>query len=47
MIAIAIGPRFALGRVVITANAHMKISPEDYLAALRRHHQGDWGELGV
>lgn len=45
MIAIAIGPRFPLGEVVITANAQNSIPPEEVQAALRRHHQGDWGEL--
>lgn len=45
MLAIAFSPRFALGRVSITPSARALISPSDYLAALRRHQQGDWGEL--
>jgi hypothetical protein len=45
MIAIATGPRFPLGAVVITANALDKIPPEEVRAALRRHGQGDWGDL--
>jgi hypothetical protein len=39
------GPRFTLGRVVITANAEGTLPPEDVLSALRRHARGDWGEL--
>ena len=45
IITIAIGRRFPLGRVYITANAFTEISPYDYLAALRCHNQGDGGEL--
>ena len=45
MIAIATGPRFSLGPVVITANALGKLPSEDVRAALRRHGQGDWGNL--
>jgi hypothetical protein len=45
MIAIAIGPRFALGRICITANAMDKIPSEEVRTALRRHNQGDWGEI--
>ena len=44
MIAIAIGPRFALGRVCVTRNAMASIPPEEVQVALRRHSQGDWGE---
>jgi hypothetical protein len=47
MIAIATGPRFSLGAVVITANAQGKLPSQDVRAALRRHGQGDWGELGA
>ena len=46
MIAIAIGPRFCLGQVVITPSAMNKSPPEEVRAALRRHGQGDWGDLG-
>ena len=46
MIAIATGSRFSLGAVVITVNALATIQPEEVQAALRRHGQGDWGDLG-
>jgi len=39
-------PKFTLGRTVITANAQSNLSPEDILASLRRHHSGDWGDVG-
>lgn len=45
MISINYGPKFNLGQVVITANAAREISTDDVQAALRRHSQGDWGEL--
>jgi hypothetical protein len=44
-IAIAIGPRFPHGRVCITTNALAIIPSEEIRAALRRHNQGDWGDL--
>ena len=47
MIALEIGPRFELGRTVITANAAATLAAEDVHRALRRHGQGDWGELGA
>ncbi|MCW5560220.1 MAG: hypothetical protein KIT22_20570 [Verrucomicrobiae bacterium] len=34
-----------LGQVVITANASLRLSTEEVLAALRRHATGDWGDL--
>lgn len=34
-----------LGRVVITANASLRLSTEEVLTALRRHASGDWGDL--
>lgn len=34
-----------LGQVVITANASLRLSTEEVLAALRRHAAGDWGDL--
>jgi hypothetical protein len=46
MIALEQGPKFPLGRVVITANAMNRIPNEDVLDAIRRHARGDWGELG-
>ena len=45
MISIGLGPRFPLGRVVITPNAMQHVPSADVLAALRRHAQGDWGEV--
>ncbi len=45
MIAINYGPKFNLGQVVITSNAAREIPADDVQAALRRHSQGDWGEL--
>lgn len=47
MIAMDLGPKFPLGRVVITPNALAQVPHEDVLAALRRHVHGDWGEVGV
>ena len=35
-----------LGRVVITANALAHLSDVDVHGALRRHVQGDWGDVG-
>lgn len=34
-----------LGELVITANASLRLSTEEVLAALRRHASGDWGDL--
>ncbi len=45
MIAFDLGPKFALGRVVITRNAHAVIPDDEVLAAVNRHSRGDWGEL--
>jgi hypothetical protein len=45
LIAIDLGPRFHLGRILITANAEASLAAEDLSAALRRHGRGDWGEL--
>lgn len=45
MIAIDLGPRFPLGRVVITPNAMQQVPEQDVLVALGRHGRGDWGEL--
>ena len=36
---------FALGQMVITANAAESLDPFDVRAALRRHARGDWGEV--
>jgi len=45
MIAIDLGPRFPLGRIVITPNAMQSVPQQDVLNALRRHAKGDWGEV--
>jgi len=45
MIAIATGPHFPMGAVVITANALAAIPAEEVRVALGRHSRGDWGEL--
>ncbi len=36
---------FPLGRVVITASAHTRLSEQTVLASLVRHANGDWGEV--
>ena len=38
-------PKFNLGELVITSNAHNTLNHSDYSQALQRHAQGDWGEL--
>ena len=45
MAAMDLGPKFSLGRVVITANAARTLAQEDVVIAIRRHARGDWGEL--
>ena len=45
MIAIDLGPRFPLGRVVITCRAARVIPKEDAISALQRFARGDWGDL--
>lgn len=42
----AITPRFAPGVVVMTQGVQSSVSPPELMAALRRHLEGDWGELG-
>jgi hypothetical protein len=37
--------KFPLGRLTQTSAALATLSPEDVIAALKRHAQGDWGEL--
>jgi hypothetical protein len=36
---------FPLGKVVITRNAALELSPIDVMDALNRHAQGDWGDV--
>jgi hypothetical protein len=40
------GPaRFPLGTTVFHGNATLRLRTEEVLTALRRHSQGDWGDL--
>lgn len=45
MIAFDFGPKFSLGRVVITAQAALDLPVEDIHWALHRHARGDWGDV--
>ena len=45
MVAEAKGPRFPLGRVVMTSGVAERLTPDDITAALRRHVAGDWGDV--
>ena len=45
MIAFDLGPKFPMGRLVITPNALNKVPHHEVMAAVRRHSRGDWGEL--
>jgi hypothetical protein len=38
-------PRFPLGRIVYSDTAALRLRTEEVLTALRRHGQGDWGNL--
>ena len=38
-------PRFPLGQLVITSNAASRLAEDDVTSAIRRHVQGDWGEV--
>jgi hypothetical protein len=38
-------PKFWLGQFHITDEARLVLDMEDVLIALRRHHNGDWGDL--
>lgn len=37
--------RFPLGQVAITGNASLQLTTEEVLTGLRRHANGDWGDL--
>ena len=37
--------RFPLGQIVITPNALSTLTPTDIDRGLRRHSQGDWGNV--
>jgi hypothetical protein len=38
-------PKFWLGQFYMTTNARSQIDIADALVALRRHHNGDWGDV--
>jgi len=38
------GPRFPLGRTLITPAAQTQLDAQDIYACLERHARGDWGE---
>lgn len=38
-------PRFPLGQLVITRNAASRLAEDDVTTAIRRHVQGDWGDV--
>jgi hypothetical protein len=38
--------KFPLGNTVITRNAKARLTTFDILEALKRHHRGDWGDVG-
>lgn len=38
-------PRFPVGQFVITSNAASRLTDDDVTSAIRRHVQGDWGEV--
>jgi len=38
--------KFPLGRIVATPAALAAIPDDEIQAALRRHHAGDWGDIG-
>jgi hypothetical protein len=37
--------RFQMGQIIFHANATLRLRTEEVLTALRRHNQGDWGDL--
>jgi hypothetical protein len=39
--------KFPLGQTVVTAAAHAFLTPEETLDCIRRHSNGDWGEVGL
>lgn len=38
-------PRFPLGQIAYSGNATVRLRSEEVLTALRRHADGDWGDL--
>ncbi len=45
MITIASSTKFPLGQIVITTNAMRQLAPRDIQDGLRRHADGDWGNI--
>ena len=45
MVAVELGHRFPLGRIVATPNALADVPDHDITHALARHVRGDWGDL--
>ncbi len=41
----AVGARFPLGRLVITATAAARLTGDEVADAIVRHARGDWGDL--
>ena len=39
-------PKFSVGKTVITPGALDVISMDVLLESMRRHHSGDWGDVG-
>lgn len=37
--------RFPLGEIVVSGNATLRLRTDEVLTALRRHANGDWGNL--
>lgn len=37
--------KFPLGLILETANAKATLGPEEVLVAIRRHREGDWGDV--
>jgi hypothetical protein len=38
-------PRFPLGQIVFSGLATLRLRTEEVLTALRRHSEGDWGDV--
>jgi hypothetical protein len=37
--------KFRIGRIVTMPNAFARLTSNDILAGIRRHHAGDWGDV--
>jgi hypothetical protein len=40
-----VGARFPLGRLAMTSNAAVRLSPGEVAAVIARHACGDWGDV--